>query len=147
MDVSCFFLRRGVTHAHTVMLTTPTLLVSILGIAAPDVLGASIDTGMMGMGGCCMEKVVGNITYLIAEENTGKTQAFGCSEDCVYIRMDETAGQMYCFQPGNLEVSCSSPGNYSTPPPPSMSPSTSVTSAPVTSPSPTSRYTNQLTTV
>ena len=81
---------------------------------------------MMGMGGCCMEKVVGGVTYLIAEENTGKTAGYGCSEDCVYIRMDETAGQMYCFAPGNLEVVCSSGSPVTAPP--TMSPSTSSNS-------------------
>merc|ERR1719443_369420 len=111
------------------MQAAPMLLISILGFAASGVSGATIDPGMVGMGGCCIEKVVGGITYIIAEENTGKTQGYGCSEDCVYIRMDETEGQMYCFAPGNLEVACSSSsGPTGPPPPPSMSPSTSGTS-------------------
>ena len=113
------------------MQAAPMLLISILGFAASGVSGATIDPGMVGMGGCCIEKVVGGITYIIAEENTGKTQGYGCSEDCVYIRMDETEGQMYCFAPGNLEVACSSSsGTPGPPPPPSMSTSTSGTSAP-----------------
>ena len=110
------------------MQAAPILLISILGFAASGVSGATIDPAMVGMGGCCIEKVVGGITYIIAEENTGKTQGYGCSEDCVYIRMDETEGQMYCFAPGNLEVACSSSGTPGPPPPPSMSPSTSGTS-------------------
>ena len=114
----------------------PILLVSILWVAASGVSG-----DMMGMSGCCIEKVVGGITYYLAEENTGKTQGYGCSEDCVYIRMDETGGQMYCFAPGDLEVACNSSSVTPEPPP---SPSTPVTSAPVatqtTSPSNSSRY-------
>lgn len=126
--VSSFFLWTGAAHR---MQVPPILLVSILGVAASGVSGVTIDPGMMGMSSCCIEKVVGGITYIIVEENTGKTQGYGCSEDCVYIRMDETGGQMYCFSPGNLEVACnSSSGTPEPPPPPYVSPSTPVTSAP-----------------
>ena len=36
--------------------------------------------------GCCLEKAVGGVSYYLASQDTGLTNMYGCSEDCVYIR-------------------------------------------------------------
>ena len=39
--------------------------------------------------GCCLEKAVGGVSYYLASQDTGLTNMYGCSEDCVYIRSSQ----------------------------------------------------------
>merc|ERR1712107_621183 len=87
---------------------------------------------------CCVEKQVGGVDYILIDHDTGVTNNYGCSSDCVYERVDDLGGKRYCFAPGSLEVVCL---NETVPQPPtstmtilSTSSGSSTTNVPTSSP-------------
>ena len=37
---------------------------------------------------CCPEKTVGGVDYILVDLDTGLTNSYGCSQDCVYEKCD-----------------------------------------------------------
>merc|ERR1739838_990753 len=77
-------------------------MVSALALAV-----VTIAVGILAVGGapppCCTSKMVGGVEYILRREED--TTIYNCLDNCIFEKTD-SAGPLFCFAAGDLEVVC-----------------------------------------
>ena len=83
------------------------LLLVLAAVLSDSTLAGPQESCSAGPGsgpGCCRNKVVGDQSY--AFHRLGETVLQGCQDKCLYTRDGADPTELFCFKPGQLEVSC-----------------------------------------
>jgi len=54
---------------------------------------------------CCQKKKVGDVNYMLSNDDPSLTTAYGCKNGCIYTT-EQNPDMMFCFQNGLLPVEC-----------------------------------------
>ena len=55
---------------------------------------------------CCYKKKVGQYDYILVKNSEQDTKEYGCHNNCVYKKLNDSKSIYYCFKKGSLPVEC-----------------------------------------
>ena len=79
------------------------MLVVLAAVLSDSALAGPQESCSAGPG-CCRNKVVGNQSYVF--HTLSETLHKDCLDKCLYTRDGSNPSELFCFKPGQLEVSC-----------------------------------------